>query len=79
LADALALYRKGNFTAAIEKYQQVLQEAPQSPDAYAGCTRAYLKQGNVNLASGTVTKGLELSDSPRVRVALGEVYSGRAK
>jgi tetratricopeptide (TPR) repeat protein len=79
LADALALYRKGNFTAALDKYQQLLQEVPKSPDAYAGFTRVYLKQGNVNLASVTATKGLELADSPRLHVALGEVYFRQGK
>ena len=73
LTEALALYRKGNLTGAIEKYQQVLQSDPKSPEAYAGLTRVYLKQRNVDLASETATKGLALTNSPRVRVALGEV------
>ncbi len=79
LADALSFYRRGNFTAAIEKYQQVLKDKPTSPDAFAGLTRVYLKQGNVNLASETATKGLALSDSPRLHVALGEVYFRQGK
>lgn len=79
LADALALYRRHNFPAAIEKYQQLLQEKPSSPDAYAGLTRIYLKQGDVELAYTTATKGLALVDSPRLRVALGEVYFRQGK
>ncbi len=79
LGDALALYRSGNLTAAIGKFQQVLQAKPTSPDAYAGLTRTYLKQGNVSLASETAAKGLTLSNSPRLRVALAEVYFRQGK
>jgi predicted aspartyl protease len=79
LRDALALYRRGKLTAAIEKYQQVLRTTPASPDAYAGLTRTYLKQGNVSLASETAAKGLTLSDSPHLRVALAEVYFRQGK
>src|ERR1700692_1176628 len=79
IGEANSLYRKGSFTAAIEKYQQILQERPTSPDAYAGLTRVYLKQGNPNLALEVAAKALELSDSPRVRVARGEVYFRQGK
>src|SRR5271169_7147035 len=44
LGEALSLYRKGDFTAAIAKYQDLLQKNPRSPDAYAGLVRVYLKQ-----------------------------------
>ncbi|MGA7927566.1 MAG: aspartyl protease family protein [Candidatus Sulfotelmatobacter sp.] len=73
LAEALSLYRKGNLTAAIEKYRQALQADPKSADAYAGLARAYLKQRNVDLASETITKGRAVSDSPSLHVVLGEV------
>ena len=79
LGEALSLYRKNKLPAAIEKYQQILQERPNSPDAYAGLTRVYLKQGNVSQASETAAKGLTLSNSPRLRVALGEVYFREGK
>jgi tetratricopeptide (TPR) repeat protein len=79
MEEALALYRKGNLTAALLKYQQILQADPKSPDAYAGLTRVYLKQRNVAQASETVNKGLSLSNSPRLRVALGEVYFRQGK
>jgi tetratricopeptide (TPR) repeat protein len=79
LGEAMSLYRKNNLTAAIEKYQQILLERPASPDAYAGLTRIYLKQGKVNLASDSVNKGLALSDSARLRVALAEVYFRQGK
>ncbi len=79
LSEAISLYRKGNYSAAAEKYQQVLQESPHSPDAYAGLVRIYLKQGNVSLASETANQGLALSNSPRLRVAQGEVYFRQGK
>jgi predicted Zn-dependent protease len=71
--------RKGSFDAAIEKYRQLLQEKPKSPYAYAGLTRAYLKKKDVTQASETVTKGLQVTDSWPVRVALGEVYFRQGK
>jgi tetratricopeptide (TPR) repeat protein len=79
LGEAMALYRKGSFAAAIQKYQQVLQERPASPDAYAGLTRIYLKQGNLNLALDTANKGLALSDSARLHVAMAEVFFRQGK
>jgi tetratricopeptide (TPR) repeat protein len=74
LGEAKRLYGKGDFDRAIQKYQQLLQERPNSPDAYAGLTRVYLKKKDVKQASDTATKGLQLADSAVVRVALGEVY-----
>ena len=79
LSEAKGFYRKGDFDRAIQKYQQLLQEKPHSPDAYAGLTRVYLKEKNVKQASDTVTQGLQLADSPLVRVALGEVYFREGK
>src|ERR1700682_27143 len=74
LGEARALARKGNFDAAIKKYQQLLQERPKSPDAYAGLTHCYLKKKDVKQAYETVSNGLQVADSWPVRVALGEVY-----
>jgi Tfp pilus assembly protein PilF len=79
LGEAKALARKGDFDAAIQKYQQLLQERPKSPDAYAGLTRVYLKKKDVMQAYETVTKGLQVTDSWPVRVALGEVYFRQGK
>src|SRR6266851_5182870 len=79
LGDALTSYRTGDFTAAITKFQAVLSDDPGSPEAYAGLTRAYLKQRNVDQAWATVSKGLAANDSPRIRVALGEVYFRQGK
>jgi len=74
LAEAIGFYRKGDFDRAIQRYQQLLQERPNSPDGYAGLTRVYLKKKDVKQAFDTVTKGVQSADSPVVRVALGEVY-----
>ena len=74
LGEAKALARKGNFDAAIKKYQQLLQERPKSPDAYAGLTHCYLKKKDVTQAYETIANGLQVADSWPVRVALGEVY-----
>jgi len=80
LADATKLYREGQFDGAIQKYQQVLAEKPNSSsEAYAGLTRLYLKQKNVRLANQTILKGVQVADGPVVRVALGEVYFRQGK
>jgi tetratricopeptide (TPR) repeat protein len=79
LGEARTLAQKGDFEGAIKKDQQLLQERPKSPDAYAGLTRVYLKKKDVARADETVTKGLEVSDSWPVRVALGEVYFRQGK
>jgi tetratricopeptide (TPR) repeat protein len=73
LGEARAFYRKGNFDAAIAKYQQYLKDHPNSPDAFAGMVRVYLKQKNVELAAQTAEQGLKLTDAPRMHVAEGEV------
>jgi tetratricopeptide (TPR) repeat protein len=74
LDEANKFYRKGDFDRAIQRYQQLLQARPNSPDAYAGLTRVYLRKKDVQQAFDTVTRGLQLADSPVERVALGEVY-----
>jgi tetratricopeptide (TPR) repeat protein len=79
LGEASSFYRKGNLTAAIEKYQQALQADPKSAAAYAGLARAYLKERNVDLASDTITKGRAVSDSPVLHVVLGELYFRQGK
>ena len=79
LGEAKALLQKGDFDGASKKYQQILQEKPKSPDAYAGLTRCYLKKKDVAQAYETVSKGLQVADSWPVRVALGEVYFRQGK
>jgi tetratricopeptide (TPR) repeat protein len=74
LTEALALYRKGSFDEAITKYQDVLHDKPNSPDAYAGLIRTYLKKKDVQQASDTAQQALKIADAAPVRVALGEVY-----
>jgi tetratricopeptide (TPR) repeat protein len=75
----MAFANKGDYDAAIKKYQEVLQQKPKSPDAFVGLTRCYLKKKQVAQAYETVTKGLQVADAWPVRVALGEVYFRQGK
>jgi tetratricopeptide (TPR) repeat protein len=79
LTDALALYRKGNFDEAITKYQDILHDKPNSPDAYAGLIRTYLKKKDVQQAADIATQAVQVADATPVRVALGEVYFRQGK
>jgi thioredoxin-like negative regulator of GroEL len=79
LSEANRHYRRGEFDAAIKSYNLVLQQNPQSPDAYAGLTRVYLKQKEVDQAFDIATKGLQATDSPTVHAALGEVLFRQGK
>lgn len=79
LTDALALYRKGNFDEAIAKYQGVLHDKPNSPDAYAGLIRTYLKKKDVQQAADLATQAIQVADATPVRVALGELYFRQGK
>ena len=74
LEEAFLLYRKGNFDAALEKYEQILAKNPRSPDAYAGEVRTYLKMKKVEQAAAVAEKGLAVSNAPRVRTARAEVW-----
>ncbi len=69
----------GEYDAAIQSYDEVLQDNPKSPDAYTGLTRIYLKQNRVDQAFETVTNGLKVTNAPTVHVALGEVYFRQGK
>jgi predicted aspartyl protease/Flp pilus assembly protein TadD len=79
LSDAMALYRKGDFDSAIQKYRDVLQSDPKAAGAYAGLTRVYLKRKDVQEASDTISKALRVADDPTLHVALGEVYFRQGK
>jgi tetratricopeptide (TPR) repeat protein len=79
LRAAMNFYRKGEFDRSIQMYEQMLQERPNSPDAYAGLTRVCLKKKDVQQAYDTVNKGLQAADSAPVRVALAEVYFRQGK
>jgi tetratricopeptide (TPR) repeat protein len=79
LGEARVLYGKGAFDAAIEKYEAFLKERPNSPDAFAGLVRTYLKLKNVDKASATAEQAISQTDSPRVRVARAEVWFRQGK
>jgi len=79
LGEAWTFYRKGDFEGAIRDYQQVLGETPASAEAYAGLTRVYLKKKDVQQASDTIHKALQVADGPALHVALGEVYFRQGK
>src|SRR5258705_4631824 len=79
LTEALTLYRKGSFDEAINKYQDVLHDKPNNPDAYAGLIRTYLKKKDVKQAADSAQQALQVADSTPVRVALGELYFRQGK
>jgi len=72
-AEALALYQRGKFEAAAEKYRQVLAADTKNSEAYVGLTRSLLKNKNADEARVTIDKAIQNADSPAVHVALGEV------
>jgi tetratricopeptide (TPR) repeat protein len=73
LPDANRLYRKGDFTKAIAKYKDILQEKPASPDGWAGLIRSYLKAKNVTAAAQSAEQAIAVVDHPRTRTARAEV------
>ena len=79
LGEAAVLYRKGNFEAALAKYQEILRNHPTSPDAYAGQVRVYLKQKDVEKAAQAVEQGLAQANSPLMKVAQAEVWFRQGK
>jgi tetratricopeptide (TPR) repeat protein len=79
LGDALALYRKGDFAAALAAYNSILQAKPKSPDAYAGIIRCYLRQGKIDQAAQAADQALAASDSARVHTAHAEVLFRQGK
>jgi tetratricopeptide (TPR) repeat protein len=79
LGEAQALYRKGSFDEAIGKYQDFLRQHPQSPDAYSGLVRSYLKEKKVEQAAEFADQGIAQSNSPRMRSARAEVWFRQGK
>jgi tetratricopeptide (TPR) repeat protein len=80
LQQALGDFREGNFDAAIEKYQSVLQRDAASGAAYAGLARTYLKQDKVQEAFDTANKGVTaVPASLPAHTALAEVYFRQAR
>src|ERR1700732_2349172 len=72
ITEAGQLFRTGKLDAAGEKYQKIIHDTPNSPDGYAGLTRVYLKQKNLQQAFETISTGLEVAGSAPVHGALGE-------
>jgi tetratricopeptide (TPR) repeat protein len=79
LAEAIRHYFRGEFDAAIQDYNGVLQKIPKSLDAYSGLTRVYLKQRKLEQAYETAMDGVKVTDSPITHVSLGEVYFRQGK
>ncbi len=75
----MSFYRKGDFDAALAKYQEIVQQKPKSPDAYAGIVRVYLKEKRVDDAARMAEQGLAASDAARIRVAHAEVLFRQGK
>jgi tetratricopeptide (TPR) repeat protein len=79
MGDARALYGKGAFEPAIEKYQEFIKDHPNSPDGFAGLVRTYLKLKNVEEASKTADQGIAQANHPRTQVAQAEVWFRQGK
>lgn len=79
IQEALRAYRSAKFDLAIEKYRAALKAEPKSAEAYAGITRSYLKQENVQSAFETASKGLSEAPGVLTHVAMGEVYFRQGK
>jgi len=73
LAEAFALYQRGKFASAAEKYRLILATDDKNSDAYAGLVETLLKQKDIEQARVIIDKALKNADSPKVRVAFGEV------
>jgi tetratricopeptide (TPR) repeat protein len=79
LAEALESYRMGDFSHAIAKYKEILQEKPTSPDGWAGLIRSYLKLRDVDSAAKSAEQALSALDHPRIRTARAEVLFRQGK
>jgi len=73
-------FRKGSFDQAIAKYNEALKSGTQSPEAYTGIVRCYLRQDKVRDAAETLEKGLHAKPSdPGLKVAQGELLFRQGK
>jgi predicted aspartyl protease len=79
VGEAKVLLRKGDFDAALQKYQQLLQERPRSPDAWSGVVRVYLKKREVQRAAETVSQARMVTDAWPLHIAIGELYFRQGK
>ncbi len=73
-------FRKGSFDQAIAKYNEALKSGTQSPEAYTGIVRCYLRQDKVRDAAETLEKGLHAKPSDSgLKVAQGELLFRQGK
>jgi tetratricopeptide (TPR) repeat protein len=80
LDDAQTLYRTAKYDAAAEEYNSLIAASPQTPLAYTGLARVYIKLGRLNDAHIAATKAAEIAPSlADAHVAMGEVYFRQGK
>jgi tetratricopeptide (TPR) repeat protein len=81
LAHALALYRTGKFDAAISEYTAIIAGGgADTPGAYAGLARVYLKQKRPEDAYPAAQKAIEAGPNlADAHVVLAEVYFRQGK
>jgi tetratricopeptide (TPR) repeat protein len=80
LAQALHLYRTGQFAAAETQYQELLRRNDDSGEAHAGLARTYLRQQKVDQAADVLRQAVTRApDSAGVRTALGELHFRQGK
>jgi len=75
LTKAVNFYRKGDYSKASDEYNAVIAADPNSPVAFAGLARVYLKQVKLADALAAANKSVALAPTnPLGHIALGEVY-----
>jgi predicted aspartyl protease len=75
IADAVRLYRAGDYEKSSSEYREVIAANPNSPVAYAGLARVFVKQAKLAEALAAANKSVELAPTnPLGHIALGEVY-----
>ena len=75
LASAMLLYRAKDYDKASREYNALILASPNSPSAYAGLARVYVKQVRLADALSAAKKAVELEPAnPVGHIALGEVY-----
>jgi len=80
IADAVSLYRSGKWDDAAQEFNSLIAAHPNDAVAYAGLSRAYLKERKIPEAYAAATKAVSLAPaSADSHVALGEVYFRQGK
>jgi hypothetical protein len=75
IADAVLLYRAGDYEKSSSEYNEVIASNPNSAVAYAGLARVYVKQAKLAEALTAANKSVALAPAnPLSHIALGEVY-----